>query len=113
MVKCVKLPVIQVCTAFGGILPGSLRGQNRVVPRMKNSIFTIATLVKKRWEIYSLFRIFTMRSQMWTTGDENAGTAACNLILDFFVISFFSTEIKAYFPQVRVGQCCLREREVD
>ena len=113
MVKCFKLPVIQVCTAFGGILPGGLRGQNRVVSRMKSSIFTISTLVKKRSEIYSLFEIFTVRSQMWITGDENAGMAACNLIIDFFVISYFSTEIKAYFPQVRVGQCCLGEREVD
>jgi hypothetical protein len=46
MVKCFKLPVIQVCIAFEGFLPGCLRGKNRVVSRYKISIFTIDKIVK-------------------------------------------------------------------
>ena len=46
MVKCFKLPEIQVCIGFGGFLPGSLRHQNWVVSRRKISIFTIAKIVK-------------------------------------------------------------------
>jgi hypothetical protein len=46
MVKCFKLPVIQVCTAFAGILPGRLRAQNRVDLREKDSNFTISFFVK-------------------------------------------------------------------
>ena len=45
MVKCFKLPVIQVCIAFDVFLRGSLRVKNRVFPRYKNSIFTIVKLV--------------------------------------------------------------------
>jgi hypothetical protein len=46
MVKCFKLPEIQVCIAFEGFLPGDLRGKNRVVSRYKISIFTIDKIVK-------------------------------------------------------------------
>lgn len=46
MLKCVKLPVIQVSTGFEGFFPGSLRYQNRVIPRGKNSIFTIVKSTK-------------------------------------------------------------------
>jgi hypothetical protein len=46
MVKCFKLPVIQVCIAFEGFFPGSLLGKNRVVSRGNISIFTIAKIVK-------------------------------------------------------------------
>ncbi len=51
MVKCFKLPEIQVCTAFAGILLGGLRGQNRVVSRGKISIFTIVKIAKSPGEI--------------------------------------------------------------
>ena len=46
MLKCFKLPVIQVSTGFEGFLLGSLRCQNRVVSRSKNSIFTIVKIAK-------------------------------------------------------------------
>ena len=46
MVKCFKLPEIQVCIAFEGFFPGTLRGKNRVVSRYKISIFTIDKMVK-------------------------------------------------------------------
>jgi len=51
MVKCVKLPVIQACTGFDGVLPGDLRGKNRVNSRIKNSIFTIAEIVNLTGEL--------------------------------------------------------------
>lgn len=44
-VKCIKLPVIQACTAFEGFLPRAFTGKNRVVSRWKNSIFTIGNIV--------------------------------------------------------------------
>jgi hypothetical protein len=46
MLKCFKLPVIQVSIGFDGFLLGSLRCQNRVVSRSKNSIFTIVKMTK-------------------------------------------------------------------
>jgi len=52
MEKCFKLPVIQVCIAFEGFFPGSLRGKNRVVSRYKISIFTIVKITKSTWGIY-------------------------------------------------------------
>jgi len=51
MVKCFKLPVIQACTALYGFFPGELRWENRVVSRVKNSIFTISKIVKRPGEI--------------------------------------------------------------
>jgi hypothetical protein len=51
MVKCVKLPVIQACTEFEGFLRGGLLSKNRVVSRMKNSIFTIDGSVNPAREI--------------------------------------------------------------
>jgi hypothetical protein len=52
MEKCFKLPVIQVCIAFEGFFPGSLRGKNRVVSRYKISIFTIVKITESTWGIY-------------------------------------------------------------
>jgi len=46
MIKCFKLPVIQVSTAFDVFLRGGLLVKNRVVSRWKISIFTIAKIVK-------------------------------------------------------------------
>ena len=47
MIKCFKLPVIQVSTEFDGLLRGSLLVQNRVVSRWNISIFTIDKIVKQ------------------------------------------------------------------
>ena len=47
MIKCFKLPVIQVSTEFDGLLRGSLLVENRVVSRWKVSIFTIGKIVKQ------------------------------------------------------------------
>jgi hypothetical protein len=52
MEKCFKLPGIQVCIAFEGFFPGSLRRKNRVVLRYKISIFTIVKFTKSTWGIY-------------------------------------------------------------
>jgi len=52
MEKCFKLPEIQVCIAFEGFFPGSLRCKNRVVSRYKISIFTIVKIAKSTWGIY-------------------------------------------------------------
>jgi hypothetical protein len=49
--KCVKLPVIQACTEFDGVLLGGLRRKNRVVSRVKSSIFTIDRIVNPAREI--------------------------------------------------------------
>jgi len=49
MVKWFKLPVIQGSIVFEGFLPGSLRYQISVIPPYKNSIFTMANLVKDTW----------------------------------------------------------------
>jgi len=46
MIKCFKLPVIQVSTEFDVFFPGTLLGKNRVVSRYKISIFTIVKIVK-------------------------------------------------------------------
>ena len=66
MVKCFKLPVIQVCTAFDGFFPGSLLGQNRVVSRRKNSIFTIVKIVN-RTRGNTKQKIFTAGDWLWIT----------------------------------------------
>ena len=47
MLKCFKLPGIQVSTEFEGFFPGSLRCQNRVVSRGEISIFTIVNSAKR------------------------------------------------------------------
>jgi hypothetical protein len=47
MIKCFKLPVIQVSTAFEGFLRGGLLVKNRVLSRRKISIFTIVNIVKQ------------------------------------------------------------------
>jgi len=52
MEKWFKLLGIQVCIAFEGFSPGSLRGKNRVVSRYKISIFTIVKFTKSTWGIY-------------------------------------------------------------
>jgi hypothetical protein len=67
MVKCFKLPEIQVCIAFEGFLPGDLRGKNRVVSRYKNSIFTIDKIVKLPGRNTKIKK-FTAGRGMWTTG---------------------------------------------
>ena len=46
MIKCFKLPVIQVSTEFDVFFPGTLLGKNRVVSRYKISIFTIVKIAK-------------------------------------------------------------------
>jgi hypothetical protein len=50
--------------------------------------------------MYPIFKIFTMRFKMWITPAGDAGMVECNLILDFCVISYFSTEIKGILPRV-------------
>jgi len=62
MINCFKLPGIQACTGFDVFLRGSLRGQNRVVSRGKNSIFTIAKSVESPWEISPLLKRY---SHLW------------------------------------------------
>jgi hypothetical protein len=64
MVKCFKLPVIQVCIAFEGFFPGSLLDKNRVVSRGKISIFTIAKIVKLLGGITKI-KEFTKTGPMW------------------------------------------------
>ena len=67
MVKCFKLPEIQVCIAFEGFFPGTLRGKNRVVSRYKISIFTIDKIVKSPGRNTEIKK-FTAGMRMWITG---------------------------------------------
>jgi hypothetical protein len=67
MVKCFKLPVIQVCIAFEGFLPGGFPGKNRVVSRYKISIFTIDKIVKPT-RGNTKNRNSQWRPGMWITG---------------------------------------------
>ena len=67
MVKCFKLPVIQVCTGFDVFLPGSLRWQNRVVSRGKLSIFTIDKNAKSPRENTLAKKYSHLWDVMWIT----------------------------------------------
>jgi hypothetical protein len=69
MVKCFKLLEIQACTAFEGFLRGSLLGQNRVVPRSKNSIFTIVKIVNPT-RGNTKKEMFTIGDCLWITKKE-------------------------------------------
>ena len=66
MVKCFKLPEIQVCIAFEGFFPGTLRGKNRVVSRYKISIFTIDKIVKLPGRNTKIKK-FTVERGVWIT----------------------------------------------
>ena len=72
MVKCFKLPEIQVCIAFEGFLPGDLRGKNRVVSRYKISIFTIDKIVKLPGR-YTKIKKFTVEGRVWITSGFRKG----------------------------------------
>jgi hypothetical protein len=80
MVKCFKLPGIQVCIGFDVFLRGCLRGQNRVVSRGKHSIFTIARNAKSPKENYLLKKIFTF---VESAVDNRPGNR--NYILNYLV----------------------------
>jgi hypothetical protein len=67
MVKWFKLPGIQVCIEFDVFFPGSLRGQNRVVSRWKNSIFTIDKSVKSPRENTLRERYSHLWGVLWIT----------------------------------------------
>ena len=67
MVKCFKLPGIQVCIEFDVFLLGSLLGQNRVVSRWKLSIFTIDYNAKNPREITLGKKYSHLWDVMWIT----------------------------------------------
>ncbi len=66
MLKWFKLPEIQACIAFYVFFLGCLLVQNRVVPRGKNSIFTIAKIVKCP-SGNTKQKIFTIVDGVWIT----------------------------------------------
>ena len=72
MIKCFKLPVIQVSTEFDVFFPGTLLGKNRVVSRYKISIFTIDKIVKLPGR-YTKIKKFTVERRVWITSGFRKG----------------------------------------
>ncbi|OJW60487.1 MAG: hypothetical protein BGO55_28400 [Sphingobacteriales bacterium 50-39] len=69
MLKCFKLLVIQVSIGFDGFFLGGLRGQNRVVSRRENSIFTIVKVAN--WDGKTTRDIHIL-GKMWIIEDRES-----------------------------------------